>query len=111
MNHERSGIQMPCRRVWQRPAEAGQWSAAWCRVPLAGSETGPEQATPRRPPLETTPVPVDGAPSGVVVAECHDGAQGADGVQPKRLRRATRGRTRAGKDSTRAGQVALRSNA
>jgi hypothetical protein len=110
MNDERSSTQMPVRRVWQRPAEAGQWGAAWCRVPLAGSETGPEPATPRRPPLETTPVPVDGAPSGVVT-ECHDGAQGADGVEPKRLRRATRGRIRAGKNSTRAGQVALRSNA
>jgi hypothetical protein len=43
---------------------------------LAGSEPAPEQATPRRPPLETTPVPVDGAPSGVAVAEYHDEAQG-----------------------------------
>jgi hypothetical protein len=111
MNHERSSTQMPYRPVWQRPAGAELWDAAWCRIPLAGSETAPEQVTPLPPPLETTPVPVDGTSSGAVVAEPHDGAQGADGVQTKRLRRATRGLARRGKDSTQAGQVALRSTA
>jgi hypothetical protein len=110
MNHERSSIPMPCRRAWQRPVEAGQWDPAWCRVPLAGSETAPQQVTLRPPPIRTAPVTVDGALLGVVAAESHDGVQ-ADGVEPKKPRRATRGRTRAGKDSTQSGQVALRSNA
>lgn len=107
MNHERSSIQMSCRQAWQLPAEAGQWGAAWCRVPLAGSETAPQQVTPQLPPIRTVPVPVDGALSGVVAAEYHDGVQGADGVEPKKPRRAARGRTRAGKDSTQSGQLAL----
>jgi hypothetical protein len=64
MNHKRSSIQMPCLRVWKRPAEAELWDAAWCRVTLAGSENGPGQVTPRRPPIRTAPVPVDGAPLG-----------------------------------------------
>jgi hypothetical protein len=63
MNHERSSTQMPCRRVWKRPAEVGQWDAAWCMVPLAGSDTGPEKVTPgRSEPVAAASV--DGAPLG-----------------------------------------------
>jgi hypothetical protein len=111
MNHERSSIQMPRRRVWQRPAEAGRWGAAWCRVPLADSETALQQVTPRPPPIRTAPVPIDGALFGVVAVEGYDGVQEAGRAEPKKPRRATRGRTRAGKDSTQSGQLALRSNA
>src|SRR5689334_18112790 len=64
MNPARSSTQMPCVRVWKRPAEADMWDAAWCKVPLAGSDIRPEEVTPRRPPLRTTPVPVDGTPLG-----------------------------------------------
>lgn len=53
MNQERSSIQMPCRQVWKRPAEADKWDAVWCRVPLAGSDIRTEQAAPRPPPLRT----------------------------------------------------------
>jgi hypothetical protein len=106
MNHERSSTQLPCRLVWKRPAGADLWDAAWCRVSLSGSETGPERVTPRPPPVRAVPVPVDGAALGVVAAECHDGAEGADGVEPKQLRRATQKLARAAKDSPRTGQVA-----
>jgi hypothetical protein len=48
MNHERSSIQMPFRLVWKRPAEAAQWDASWCWVPLAGGDAGPEEVAPGR---------------------------------------------------------------
>ena len=111
MRYERSSTQMPCRQAWQRPAEAGQWGAAWCRVPLADSEVAPQPVTPRLPPIRTAPVPIGGTLFGVVAAECHDGVQGSDGVEPEKPRRATRGRTRVGKGSTQSGQLALLSNA
>jgi hypothetical protein len=64
MNHVRSSSQMPCRLVWKRPAEAAQWDAAWCSVPLAGSDTGAAEVAPRRQPVRAAPVPVDGTPLG-----------------------------------------------
>jgi len=90
MNHERTNTPMPYRLAWKRPAEAARWDAGWCMISLAGSDTGPDPARPLRP----TPVPVDGAPFGLGAAARHDGARGADGVEPEPLRRAAQGRAR-----------------